>query len=136
LHSQLMSAIEERIVDRQMLKLLRAMLRAGVMEDQAVTRRQSSGYSDTERTNADAGKSPRGSDQPPALRGSGQPPLRTSRYSDSDLTTPSHRADFGHEVDAHTRDRPSPRCQKNCNRSVPGASGERWERVASVVGDE
>jgi len=37
-HSQLMSAIEERIVDRQVLKLLRAMLRAGVMEDQAVTR--------------------------------------------------------------------------------------------------
>ena len=28
-----MSAIEERIVDRQVLKLLRAMLRAGVMED-------------------------------------------------------------------------------------------------------
>jgi group II intron reverse transcriptase/maturase len=37
-HSQLMSAIEERIVDRHVLKLLRAMLRAGVMEDQAVTR--------------------------------------------------------------------------------------------------
>jgi group II intron reverse transcriptase/maturase len=37
-HSQLMSAIEERIVDRQILKLLRAMLRAGVMEDQAITR--------------------------------------------------------------------------------------------------
>src|SRR5450755_1862787 len=37
-HSQLMSAIEERIVDRQILKLLRAMLRAGVMEDRAVTR--------------------------------------------------------------------------------------------------
>jgi hypothetical protein len=34
------------------------------------------------------------------------------RYRDSDLTTPSHRADFGREVDAHTRDRPSPRCQK------------------------
>jgi retron-type reverse transcriptase len=33
-----MSAIEERIVDRQVLKLLRAMLRAGVMEDEAVTR--------------------------------------------------------------------------------------------------
>jgi hypothetical protein len=30
-HSQLMSAIEERIVDRQILKLLRAMLRAGVI---------------------------------------------------------------------------------------------------------
>jgi len=37
-HSQLMSAIEERIVDRQVLKLLRAMLRAGVMEGRAVTR--------------------------------------------------------------------------------------------------
>src|SRR5439155_13862483 len=37
-HSQLMSAIEERIVDRQILKLLRAMLRAGVMEDRAVKR--------------------------------------------------------------------------------------------------
>ncbi len=37
-HSQLMSAIEERIVDRQVLKLLRAMLRAGVMEDGSVTR--------------------------------------------------------------------------------------------------
>src|SRR3954470_24432098 len=37
-HSQLMSAIEERIVDRHVLKLLRAMLRAGVMEDRAVTR--------------------------------------------------------------------------------------------------
>src|SRR5215207_2885499 len=37
-HSQLMSAIEERIVDRHTLKLLRAMLRAGVMEDRAVTR--------------------------------------------------------------------------------------------------
>ena len=37
-HSELMSAIEERIVDRQILKLLRAMLRAGVMEDQAVRR--------------------------------------------------------------------------------------------------
>jgi group II intron reverse transcriptase/maturase len=37
-HSQLMSALEERIVDRQILKLLRAMLRAGVMEDRAVTR--------------------------------------------------------------------------------------------------
>jgi len=37
-HSQLMSAIEERIVDRQVLKLLRAMLRAGVMEERAVKR--------------------------------------------------------------------------------------------------
>lgn len=37
-HSQLMSAIEERIVDRHILKLLRAMLRAGVMEDGAVRR--------------------------------------------------------------------------------------------------
>jgi group II intron reverse transcriptase/maturase len=37
-HSGLMSAIEERIVDRRVLKLLRAMLRAGVMQDGAVTR--------------------------------------------------------------------------------------------------
>ena len=37
-HSQLMSAIEERIVDRDVLKLLRAMLRAGVMHDGAVKR--------------------------------------------------------------------------------------------------
>jgi len=37
-HSQLMSAIEERIVDRSLLKLLRAMLRAGVMEDGAIAR--------------------------------------------------------------------------------------------------
>jgi RNA-directed DNA polymerase len=37
-HSELMSAIEERIVDRRLLKLLRAMLRAGVMEDRVVRR--------------------------------------------------------------------------------------------------
>ena len=37
-HPKLMSAIEERIVDRHVLKLLRAMLRAGVMQDGAVTR--------------------------------------------------------------------------------------------------
>ena len=37
-HSGLMSAIEERISDRHLLKLLRAMLRAGVMEDGAVRR--------------------------------------------------------------------------------------------------
>ncbi len=37
-HSELMSAIEERIVDRHLLKLLRAMLRAGVMQDGAVKR--------------------------------------------------------------------------------------------------
>ena len=37
-HSGLMAAIEERISDRHVLKLLRAMLRAGVMEDGAVTR--------------------------------------------------------------------------------------------------
>jgi RNA-directed DNA polymerase len=37
-HSGLMSAIEERISDRNLLKLLRAMLRAGVMTDGAVTR--------------------------------------------------------------------------------------------------
>src|SRR3954464_379469 len=33
-----MSAIEERIVDRHVLKLLRALLRAGVMEGGSVTR--------------------------------------------------------------------------------------------------
>ena len=37
-HEALMSAIEERIVDRHILKLLRAMLRAGVLEDGAVKR--------------------------------------------------------------------------------------------------
>jgi RNA-directed DNA polymerase len=37
-HDRLMAAIEERIVDRQILKLLHAMLRAGVMQDRAVTR--------------------------------------------------------------------------------------------------
>ena len=37
-HSGLMSAIEERISDRHLLKLLRAMLRSGVMQDGAVTR--------------------------------------------------------------------------------------------------
>jgi RNA-directed DNA polymerase len=37
-HSGLISAIEERIVDRHVLKLLRAMLRSGVMEDGAVRR--------------------------------------------------------------------------------------------------
>jgi RNA-directed DNA polymerase len=35
-HSRLLSAVEERIVDRQLLKLLRALLRAGVMELGAV----------------------------------------------------------------------------------------------------
>jgi group II intron reverse transcriptase/maturase len=37
-HSGLMSAIEERISDRNLLKLLRAMLRAGVLEQGVVTR--------------------------------------------------------------------------------------------------
>src|SRR5215218_4428363 len=37
-HSGLMSAIAERIVDRRVLKLLRAMVRAGVMEDRAIRR--------------------------------------------------------------------------------------------------
>jgi RNA-directed DNA polymerase len=37
-HSKLMSAIQERISDRNLLKLLRAMLRAGVLEQGAVQR--------------------------------------------------------------------------------------------------
>jgi RNA-directed DNA polymerase len=37
-HDRLMAAIEERISDRHMLKLLRAMLRAGVMQDGALKR--------------------------------------------------------------------------------------------------
>ena len=37
-HDRLMAAIEERICDRKLLKLLRAMLRAGVMEQSAVRR--------------------------------------------------------------------------------------------------
>ena len=37
-HDRLMAAIEERIVDRHLLKLLRAMLRAGVLEQGTVTR--------------------------------------------------------------------------------------------------
>jgi group II intron reverse transcriptase/maturase len=37
-HDRLMAAIEERIVDRKLLKLLRALLRAGVMEQGAVRR--------------------------------------------------------------------------------------------------
>jgi len=37
-HDGLMSAIEERIIDRHVLKLLRAMLRSGVMQDGAVER--------------------------------------------------------------------------------------------------
>jgi group II intron reverse transcriptase/maturase len=37
-HSGLMAAIEERIADRHVLKLLRAMLRAGAMEEEAVSR--------------------------------------------------------------------------------------------------
>ena len=37
-HDGLMSAIEERIVDRHVLKLLRAMLRSGVMQDGGVRR--------------------------------------------------------------------------------------------------
>lgn len=38
-HDRLMQAVEERIVDRHLLKLLRVMLRAGVMQDGAVARR-------------------------------------------------------------------------------------------------
>ncbi len=37
-HAQLMSAVEERVVDRHVLKLLRAMLRAGVMQEGAIRR--------------------------------------------------------------------------------------------------
>jgi group II intron reverse transcriptase/maturase len=37
-HDKLMLAVEERVVDRRVLKLLRAMLHAGVMEDGTVTR--------------------------------------------------------------------------------------------------
>jgi RNA-directed DNA polymerase len=37
-HDQLMLAVEERVVDRHVLKLLRAMLRAGVMEDGTIRR--------------------------------------------------------------------------------------------------
>ncbi len=37
-HDRLMRAIEERIVDRQILKLLRVLLRAGVMEEGTVRR--------------------------------------------------------------------------------------------------
>jgi group II intron reverse transcriptase/maturase len=37
-HDRLMQAIEDRICDRKLLKLLRAMLRAGVMEEGAVRR--------------------------------------------------------------------------------------------------
>jgi RNA-directed DNA polymerase len=37
-HERLMAAVEERIVDRKLLKLLRAMLRAGVMQEGAVRR--------------------------------------------------------------------------------------------------
>jgi RNA-directed DNA polymerase len=37
-HSQLMSAVKERVVDRHVLKLLRAMLRAGVMQEGAIRR--------------------------------------------------------------------------------------------------
>ena len=38
-HDRLMAAIEERIVDRHVLKLLRAMLRAGVMQNGTLMRR-------------------------------------------------------------------------------------------------
>jgi RNA-directed DNA polymerase len=38
-HKGLMAAVEERIVDRKLLKLLRVMLRAGVMENGAIVRR-------------------------------------------------------------------------------------------------
>jgi RNA-directed DNA polymerase len=37
-HDRLMETVEERIVDRQVLKLLRVMLRAGVMQDGVISR--------------------------------------------------------------------------------------------------
>ncbi|HKS53086.1 MAG TPA: hypothetical protein VJS67_14570 [Pseudonocardiaceae bacterium] len=37
-HDRLMQAVEERISDRQVLKLLRVMLRSGVMQDGSVRR--------------------------------------------------------------------------------------------------
>ena len=37
-HSGLMQAVEERVCDQSVLKLLRAMLRAGVMQDGTVRR--------------------------------------------------------------------------------------------------
>jgi len=37
-HEELMQAVEERVCDQPVLKLLRAMLRAGVMEDGQVRR--------------------------------------------------------------------------------------------------
>jgi RNA-directed DNA polymerase len=37
-HGRLMQAIEERVCDRKLLRLLRAMLRSGVMEEGAVRR--------------------------------------------------------------------------------------------------
>jgi RNA-directed DNA polymerase len=37
-HDKLMQAVEERVCDQPVLKLLRAMLRAGVMEDGQVRR--------------------------------------------------------------------------------------------------
>jgi RNA-directed DNA polymerase len=40
-HERLMQAVEERIVDRQVLKLLRSLLRAGVMEEGTVRRSHS-----------------------------------------------------------------------------------------------
>jgi RNA-directed DNA polymerase len=36
-HEELMRAVEERVCDRSVLKLLRAMLRAGVLEDGQVS---------------------------------------------------------------------------------------------------
>jgi retron-type reverse transcriptase len=37
-HDQLMRAVQERVCDQAVLKLLRAMLRAGVMQDGVVRR--------------------------------------------------------------------------------------------------
>jgi RNA-directed DNA polymerase len=40
-HDRLMAVIEERVIDRKLLRILRGMLAAGVMQDGAVTRRDS-----------------------------------------------------------------------------------------------
>ena len=53
-HDRLMQAIEDRICDRKLLRLLRAMLRAGVMEQGAV-RRSDTGTPRCSRTSTSTG---------------------------------------------------------------------------------